>query len=279
MHSRAERAGQAYLSRITASHHGIHLRLNSFIRQMQNGENAVLVASLRRIMLDDLWFYRQAADAGEAQGEQDAQRPLYALIGLCETLLEKDSASAERFRLMATLVDFLVGLYEPEKTAGRSAGLMREGLALLEQHLRADRRTLIKCSGLVKKLVPLLKQPQAPVARLTRLLKKALEANLAFWEDHLDAEPWHRKFAPHLDTNYSGLVSNLARTVLTGARQKLRSAENAQELAAVDDYNAVGERVVGLLERFSTVRDKISFCSTSWVRRPCGNPVTTCSGR
>lgn len=259
----------SYLTTITASHYGINQRLKSLLADLENGGTSDRVGSLRRIMLDDLWFYSRAGE--------DAERALIDLLGLLEALLEKEQAPAEHFRLLANLTDFLLNLGSMAAGAPPDGAeeatvcppvLLAAALDLLEKRLNAENPMLIRASNLMKKLIPLFEPPQVPEdlhRRYTLLLRRSLTANLDFWTHCLDTGPWYSKFSLHMDGEYADLVFSLDRTLLGEIRDRLGGEgqpgqpEKAGDLAAIDDYNAVRERLTGLLERFDGAKDKVFF--------------------
>lgn len=237
----------------TATYYGVNNRLQQFLDEFHHRypNKEWIAAQLRAIALQDFWYYSEHERGVEL---------LLTLVRICETLLADDSPVSLHRRTFQTLIEFVercVGVENPE----RLTAVVDAGLEVLDAALhRGDTLGIVSSSALrsINAHAPAF---DAHRARLTSMLRTALELNLSFWRTERYMELVLEAHEELLGGERVGLLHDLGEASFDALLAQTRRAESWTELSQIPDYMAIAERFRAAADHFSSPLQRAYYLS------------------
>jgi pyruvate,orthophosphate dikinase len=207
----------------------------------------LVVDLLRKIALDDTWFYMSLPEHEEA---------LAVLVNIFRNLLYLPLPDQQQERAMQTFLEFAETLYTQKDAAPE---MLKSVIAILQETLPLSRYVLVRFSGFMKGRIRKLSEDPSFGGIIIDLMRRSLAENLDFWEMSSDVEYWLDRNRPIFHSDMSGLVPLIGRSFFAEARKALQQAATLEELQHVMDFSAIANRFRGCLDEQESALDRIYY--------------------
>jgi pyruvate,orthophosphate dikinase len=234
---------------LSQTHFGIHKRAGEFMMEYHHPftNQELVVDLLRKIALDDTWFYLSLPEHEKA---------LAILVDIFDDLLNRPLPDQQQERAMQTFLEFGELLYN-EKDVAR--GLLKSFIDILQKTLPLSRYVLVRFSGFMKGRVRRICEDSAFGEVIISLMRRSLAENLEFWEMSSDVEAWLAGNRQIFHSDMSGLIPYVGGPFFTEARKELAQAKTLEELKSVMDFSAIANRFRAYLEEQESALDRIYY--------------------
>lgn len=234
---------------LSQSHFGIHKRAEEFMMEFHHPftNQELVVDLLRKIALDDTWFYMSLPEHEEA---------LAVLVNIFRNLLDLPLPDQQQERAMQTFLEFAETLYTQKDAAPE---MLKSVIAILRETLPLSRYVLVRFSGFMKGRIRKLSEDPSFGGVIIDLMRRSLAENLDFWEMSSDVEYWLDRNRPIFHSDMSGIVPLIGRSFFAEARKALQQAATLEELQHVMDFSAIANRFRGCLDEQESALDRIYY--------------------
>ena len=234
---------------LSLNHFGIHKRAEELMQEYHHPftNQELVVDLLRKIALDDTWFYLSLPEHEKA---------LSILAGIFDNLLRRPLPDQQQERAMQTLLEFAEYLYQQKNVTPR---LLQGVVAILQETLPISNYVLVRFSGFMKGRAQHLASDSAFGKIILDLMRRSLAETLDFWEKTSDIESWLEQQRGIFHSDMSGLVPVIGKPFFSAARKQLAKAKTAEELQQVMDFTGIANRFRGCLDERESALDRIYY--------------------
>jgi len=236
---------------LSASHFGIHERAQKCMTEYHHpyANHAFVVGELRKIVLNDFWFYGELEKSDEA---------FYVMVdSLGHLLLSPDIDEKLKETIVRTLVEFIDRLADfPEK----HKKIVEASTRLLEKALVKNRDIYICCSAFFKKHLGKSAHLEGFKEDIFNLTKKVLEANVNFWQETAKIEEWYRENESVFQRDYTKVISKLGNDYFVGLQHKLKASDTFDALVEnIPSYGDIANKFRQISDEFEKFIEKFYF--------------------
>ena len=197
---------------LSTSHFGINERALKCMTEYHHpyANHGFVVAELRKIVLNDFWFY------GELEKSDQAFHVMVKTLG---GLLLSGIDDKLKETVVRTLVEFIDRLADsPEKHRKIVEGCM----GLLEKTLVKNRHIYICCSAFFKKHLRKSAHLEDFKEEIFHLTKQVLEVNIDFWQETSNIEQWYHENQSIFHRDYTTVIAQLGNEYFADLQHKLK---------------------------------------------------------
>jgi len=234
---------------LSGSHFGINKRacelMNEFHHPYSNPE--LVVDLLRRIALDDLWFYLSLPEH---------ERALDMLAGIFEALLRLPLPDLHQERAFQTLCELADSLHRQKKYP---LPVMDRIMALIRETLPHNRFVMVRLTGFLKERLKNIVADSRYKEAALGLLRMSLKENILFWEKSTAIETWlaNKKSLFHSDMDER--IAYIGAPFFSGLKSQLDAARTWNELRQVADFTTIANRFRSCMDEEEPPLDRIYF--------------------
>ncbi|MBP1752423.1 MAG: ppdk2 [Geobacteraceae bacterium] len=234
---------------LSRTHFGIHKRAEEFMLEYHHPftNQELVVDLLRKIALDDTWFYLSLAEH---------EKTLSILVDIFRHLLNLPLPEQQQERAMQTFLEFAELLYNQPDVA---RGLLKSVIEILAKTLPLSKYVFVRFSGLIKGRIQAICQDPSYGKIIIELMRRSLKENLDFWEMSSDVESWLDGNRHIFHSDMSGIVRLIGRPFFSESRKELAQAETLEQLQQVVDFSGIANRFRSCLEEQESALDRIYF--------------------
>ncbi len=234
---------------LSHSHFGINKRAEEFMLEYHHPftNQELVVDLLRKIALDDIWFYLSLPEHGKA---------VSILVDIFSNLLALPLPGQQQERAMQTFLEFAESLYKKEELA---PALLHSVIEILRDTLPLSRFVFVRFSGFMKGRVQQLSKDPSFGETIIELMRRSLAENLDFWEMSSDIESWLAANRQIFHSEMSGIIPYIGKAFFADSRKELAKAKTLEELQHVMDFSAIANRFRGYLEEQESALDRIYY--------------------
>jgi len=234
---------------LSQSHFGINKRAGEFMTEYHHPftNQELVVDLLRKIALDDTWFYLSLPDHKKA---------LSILVDIFSNLLALPLPDQQQERAMQTFLEFAESLYKNEEL---DPALLHSAIEILRKTLPISRSVLVRFSGFMKGRVRQLSKDPSFGETIIELMRRSLAENLDFWETSSDVESWLAANRHIFHSDMGGIAPRIGRTFFAETRKELAQAKSLDELQRVMDFFAIANRFRSCLDEQESALDRIYY--------------------
>lgn len=234
---------------LSRSHFGIHKRaeelMNEYHHPYANPE--LVVDLLRKITLDDLWFYLSLPEH---------ERSLETLLEMFDALLKLPLPDQQQERCFQTLLEFADALHRQKKYPRR---IMDMVITTIQDNLPGNDYILVRSSGFMKERLKLLSEDPSYSGPVFTMLRQALEKNIDFWEKSASIESWLANKKSLFRSDMSARIASVGRPFFVELRKQLSAAATWEELRQVPDFTGIANRFRSCMEEEEPALDRIYY--------------------
>ncbi len=234
---------------LSQSHFGIHKRAEEFMLEYHHPftNQELVVDLLRKIALDDTWFYISLPEHEQA---------LSILVEIFRNLLSLPLPDQQQERAMQTFLEFAEALYTQKDAA---PGLVQPAVEILRETLPLSKNVFVRFSGFMKGRAQRLCEDYSFGAIIIGLMHRSLAENLDFWETSSDIESWLDRNRQIFHSDMNGIIPFIGKPFFAGARKALAEAKTLEELQHVMDHSCIANRFRSYLEEQESALDRIYY--------------------
>jgi pyruvate,orthophosphate dikinase len=239
---------QWFLS-LSQSHFGIHSRAEELILEYHHpySNPELVVDLLRRIALDDLWFYLSLPEN---------EKPLEMLLEIFRTLLHRQLADQHQERAFQTLLEFADLLHRQKKTPGK---IMDEVIELLRDTLSINQYVMVRSSGFLKERMKLVAKDPRYTETTLGMLRLALQENILFWEKSSSIESWLTNKKSLFHSDMTSRIKHIGKPFFAELQKQLEKASTWEELQLVADFSGIANRFRSCMDEEEPALDRIYY--------------------
>jgi len=234
---------------LSGSHFGINKRagelLNEYHHPYSNPE--LVVDLLRRIALDDLWFYLSLPEH---------ERALGILADMFEDLLRLPLPDLHQERAFQTLCELADSLHRQKKYP---LSVMDRIMALIREILPLNRFVMVRSSGFMKERLNNLATDPRYAATALESLRMALEENISFWEKSTSIESWLANKKSLFRSDMNERIAYIGGPYFSSLKGQLEAARTWAELRQVADFSSIANRFRSCLDEEEPALDRIYY--------------------
>jgi pyruvate,orthophosphate dikinase len=234
---------------LSRSHFGIHKRaeelMNEYHHPYTNPE--LVVDLLRKITLDDLWFYLSLPEHDKA---------METLLEMFDALLRLPLPDQQQERCFQTLLEFADALYRQKKFPRT---IMDRVITTLQENLPGNSYILVRSSGFMKERLKLLSEDPGYSGAVFTMLRQALETNIDFWEKSTAIESWLANKKSLFRSDMSARIAHVGRPFFVELRKQLTDAATWEELRQVPDFTGIANRFRSCMDEEEPALDRIYY--------------------
>jgi len=239
---------QWFLS-LSRSHFGIHKRagelMNEYHHPYSNPE--LVVDLLRKITLDDLWFYLSLAER---------ERAMDTLLGMFDALMGLHLPNQQQERCFQTLLEFADALYRQKKCP---QSVMDRVVTTLQSSLEGNEQVAVRSSGFMKERLQSLSVDPRYSGAVTAMLRLALEKNIDFWEKSAGIESWLANKKSLFRSDMGARIAHVGRPFFSELRKQLGESGTWAELRQVPDFTGIANRFRSCMDEEEPALDRIYY--------------------
>ena len=238
-----------WLVSLSRSHFGIHKRAEELMREYHHpySNPELVVDLLRRIALDDLWFYLSLPEQITA---------LKMLLEIFRTLLQRQLPDQQQERAFHSLLEF-ADLLHHQKKAPRQ--IMDEAMALLHETLPINRYVMVRSSGVLKERMKHLAEDPEYSEIAFGMLRLALQENIVFWEKSTSIESWLANKKSLFQSDMSSRIHHIGKPFFAELQNQLSRASSWEELQLVADFSGIANRFRSCMDEEEPALDRIYY--------------------
>lgn len=245
-------AHQALLD-AAARYHGVHKRLHDYLNEYHHRypDREWIVTQLRSIALQDFWYYRRHERAPEL---------LSTLVGICAELLTAEAPLSQHRRVFQTLLEFIEHCVAADQPEAIGAVIARARETLEEATARHPMLAVVS-SALLRSVTGGVLGYDGNRQHFTELLRRALTANLRYWQDERYVEKILAGHNDLLGSGRDGLLLALGEAAFQSMQKQLDSATTWEDLMQVPDFNTVADGFRRAADLFSSPLQQAYYLS------------------
>ena len=235
---------------LSTSHFGIHERALKCMTEFHHpyANHGFLVAELRKIVLNDFWFYEELENSNEA-----FRVMIESLGGLLWSAIDEKLKEI----IVRTLVEFVDRLADvPEK----HQKIVEACMVLLEETLARNRHIYICCSAFFKKHFGKSAHLDYFKEGIFHLTKEVLEINIDFWQETTQIEQWYRENENIFHRDYRAVIAQLGDAYFSDLQHKLSLSDTFDNLIRnVPSYGDIANNFRQLSDSFDKFIEKFYY--------------------
>ena len=236
---------------LSASHFGIHERALRCMTEYHHpyANHGFVVAELRKIVLNDFWFYEALEKSEEAfQVMVESLGGLLLSSGIDEKLKET---------IVRTLVEFIDRLADfPEK----HKKIVEACTALLKETLVKNHDIYVCCSAFFKKHLRKSAHINDFKEEIYSLTKEVLEVNINFWQETTKIEQWYRENENIFHRDYTTVIAQLGSEYFSDLQHKLKGSDTFDALVEnVPSYGDIANNLRQLSDKFDKFIERFYY--------------------
>jgi len=235
---------------LSSSHFGIHERALKCMTEFHHpyANHGFLVAELRKIVLNDFWFYEELEKSDEAFRVMVESLSGLLWSGIDEKLKEI---------IVRTLVEFIDRLADfPEK----HQKIVEACVGLLEETLARNRDIYICCSAFFKKHLGKSAHLDHFKEEIFHLTREVLELNINFWQETTEIERWYSENESIFHRDYTTVIAQLGNKYFADFQQKLNRSDTFNALIEnVPSYGDIANNFRQLTDSFDKFIEKFYY--------------------
>ena len=236
---------------LSASHFGIHERALRCMTEYHHlyANHGFVVGELRKIVLNDFWFYEALEKSEEA-----FQVIIESLGGL---LLSSGIDDKLKETIVRTLVEFIDRLADfPEK----HKKIIEACTALLKETLVKNHDIYVRCSAFFIKHLRKSAHINDFKEEIFSLTKEVLEVNINFWQETTKIEQWYRENENIFHRDYTTVVAQLGGEYFSDLQHKLKGSDTFDALVEnVPSYGDIANNLRQLSDKFDKFIEKFYY--------------------
>jgi len=238
-----------WFSALSENHFGIHNRAEEFMFEYHHPfiNQELVVELLRRIALDDTWFYLSLPDHPKA---------LSIITDVFRDLLARPLPDQQQERAMVTLLELAESLHQQKYG---DPAVLHGIVSVIRDTLAVSEYVQVRFSGVMKGRVQTLANDPEFSAAILDLMRVSLTESLAFWERTSDVESWLRTTGKIFHSDMSGLVPAVGKPFFDSVRQRLEGAATFEELQKVPDFTEMSGRFRSYADELASSLDRIYY--------------------
>ena len=236
---------------LSASHFGIHERALRCMTEYHHpyANHTFVVGELRKIVLNDFWFY------AELENANIAFRVMIKSLGQLLVLSGVDERLKET--IIRTLVEFIDRLADFPEKHGET---VHACAALLKKNLDENRDVYISCSAFFKKHLRKTAHLDAFRDEIFNLTKEVLEANVLFWQETTKIEQWYRENQSVFHRDYMRDVAQLGEEYFSDLKEKFKVSATFDTLVEnIPSYGDIANKYRQLSDIFDKFIEKFYY--------------------
>ncbi|HTY21427.1 MAG TPA: PEP/pyruvate-binding domain-containing protein [Geobacteraceae bacterium] len=234
---------------LSENHFGIHKRAEEFMLEYHHPftNQELVVDLLRKIALDDSWFYVSLPAHEKA---------LSILTDVFRNLLTLPLPDQLQERAMQTLLEFAESLDQQKNIKPRH---LQGVVSVLEDTLPISEYVYVRFSGVMKGRVQHLASDPLQGGIIFDLMRGSLTASLDYWEKSSAIETWLENNRGIFHSDMTGLIHVIGRPFFAAARKELAKAGTVEELQQIADFSDITNRFRGYIDDQESVLDRIYY--------------------
>jgi pyruvate, orthophosphate dikinase len=236
---------------LSASHFGIHERALKCMTEYHHpyANHAFVVAELRKIVLNDFWFYAELEKSDEAfQVIVESLGGLLLSSGVDEKLKET---------IVRTLVEFIDRLADFPK---KHKKIVDACMTLLEETIEKNRDIYMCCSAFFKKHLRKSAHINDFKDKIYSLAKEVLEVNINFWQETTKIEQWYRENESIFHRDYTTVIGQMGSGYFSDLQHKLNGSDTFDALVEnVPSYGDIANNFRQLSDEFDKFIEKFYY--------------------
>jgi pyruvate,orthophosphate dikinase len=238
-----------WLVSLSRSHFGIHKRAEELMSEYHHpySNPELVVDLLRRIALDDLWFYLSLPEQA---------KPLKMLLEIFRALLQRPLPDQQQERAFHSLLEF-ADLLHHQKKAPRQ--IMDEVMELLHDTLPINRYVMVRSSGILKERMKHVAEDPEYSEIALGMLRLALQENIVFWEKSTSIESWLVNKKSLFQSDMSSRIHHIGKPFFAELQNQLAKASSWEELQLVDDFTGIANRFRSCMDEEEPALDRIYY--------------------
>ena len=236
---------------LSISHFGIHERALKCMTEYhhQYANHAFVVGELRKIVLNDFWFYEALEKSEEAF--------LLMVESLGGLLLSAAIDEKLKETIVRTLVELIDRLADSPEKHKRIVGACTD---LLEQTLVKNRDIYICCSAFFKKHLRKSAYLNDFKDEIFGLTKEVLDVSVKFWQETTKIEQWYRENENIFHRDYGAVISELGEDYFAELQNKLKKSDTFDTLIEnVPSYGDIANNFRQLSDKFDKFIEKFYY--------------------
>lgn len=234
---------------LSRSHFGIHKRTEELITEYHHpySNPELVVDLLRKIALDDLWFYLSLPEHDKA---------LNMLLDMFGTLLRRPLPDQQQERAFQTLLEFADSLYRQKKSPHR---FLADVIALLQDTLAINRYVMVRSSGFLKERMKRLAGDALYSEAAIEMLRLALRENIEFWEHTSSFESWLANRKSLFRSDLTPRINHIGKPFFAELRRQLDDATTWDDLQKIADFSGIANRFRSCMDEEEPALDRIYY--------------------
>ena len=235
---------------LSSSHFGIHERALRCMTEYHHpyANHGFVVAELRKIVLNDFWFY------GELEKSDEAFRIMIESLG---GLLLSGIDEKLKETIVRTLVEFIDRLSDfPEK----HRKIVEACIDVLEETLVENRDIYICCSAFFKKHLGKSAHLDNFKEEIFHLTREVFKVNINFWQGTTKIEQWYRENKNIFHRDYTTVIAQLGNEYFADLQHKLKRSDTFDALIEnVPSYGDIANNFRQLSDSFDKFIEKFYY--------------------
>ncbi|MRR55253.1 MAG: pyruvate phosphate dikinase [Deltaproteobacteria bacterium] len=234
---------------LSHSHFGIHKRAEELINEYHHpySNPELVIDLLRRIALDDLWFYL-------ALPEHD--KPLELLLAIFRSLLQRSLPDQQQERAFQTLLEFADLLHRQKKTPDK---IMDSAMAMLRDTFTVNHYVMVRSSGFLKERMKHVAEDSRYRETALEMLRRALQENIIFWEKSSSIESWLTNKKSLFHSDMTSRINHVGKPFFAELQKQLTQASTWEELQLVADFSVIANRFRSCMDEEEPALDRIYY--------------------
>lgn len=224
---------------LSQDYFGINKRAREFMNEYHHPYPNYKVISdlLKKICLEDFWFYSQL---------DNSQKAIDELLEILNQLLQK--VDAEYNNILHTFLKLMTQINNQQN--------LQRGLEILQQNYSEK---YLPNSAYFRNYLSKLEANAAFQKQAIALTQKIIQAMLIFWQKNSKIERWYQKNRKLFSKDYSEVVEKIGEKFFQEKLADLRKASTWEQLKQIPLYNDVANLFRQLTNEFSHSIEKIYF--------------------
>jgi len=234
---------------LSRSHFGIHKRAEELLSEYHHPyiNPELVVDLLRKLALDDLWFYISLPDH---------ERALLVILEMFGALLRLPLPDQQQERTLQTLLEFADSLHKQKKV---SREILDRVLDLLGEVFPISEHVMVRASGFMKERIRHLAEDERYREKALGMLRQALARNMDFWEKSSSIESWLANKKSLFRSDMSGRVAYVGKPFFEELRRQLTDAGSWEELRRIPDFSGIANRFRSCMDEEEPALDRIYY--------------------
>ncbi|MDD3293203.1 MAG: PEP/pyruvate-binding domain-containing protein [Geobacteraceae bacterium] len=234
---------------LSRSHFGIHKRAEELLSEYHHPyiNPELVVDLLRKLALDDLWFYISLPDH---------ERALLVILEMFGALLRLPLPDQQQERTLQTLLEFADSLHK-QKNVSRE--ILDRVIDLLGEVFPISEHVMVRASGFMKERIRHLAEDAHYREKALGMLRQALARNMDFWEKSSSIESWLANKKSLFRSDMSGRAAYVGKPFFEELRRQLADAGSWEELRRIPDFSGIANRFRSCMDEEEPALDRIYY--------------------